>query len=353
MCALSASQANKGALFTNDTNGTNEPRSAPITSSVASEFLDEAIQLTPLTYQYHGGGSEGGISLLRCYGILSLIGTQTGDAQLLHRYLGLYHGLSAQIGLHNEERWPAAMPGTASVAALSLCERETRRRIFWVVYRIEVHNACVLGHPIRTPESQTYVQYPCGVHHPLTFLFPNRNGKFENWMAGWNYTTELYRILEHAIVDFRSKRTMHTTVLWRTEQTTSSRSGSGSESRSTAILQQLQKMQSNLLPQFAQAAMKSSDSGSNRSGFQVANILCTIHLVKMVVLASENGRFVEVCQNVQDLVDSMGTVPRDYIRAFGTPVMQELLGVGFMLTSMASRDHSLSDEDHFRLKAVM
>lgn len=244
MCALSAYQANKGALFTNELSWLPG-------KSLAEKFLKEAISIVPLTYD-----TVGDINLLRSYGILALIGTQTGDTDLLHRYLGLYHGLSARIGFQNEDRWPSS---------LSRCEKETWRRVFWVMYRLEVHNACVFGHPIRIPESQTLVGYPCGVHH--TPLFPGRNGKFENWFAGWNFVTELYRILEHAINDFRTKRTAQTTVLW-----------SRAPSKAESILQQLSVMQSNLMPQFAQATMKSSDSGSNRSGFQVANILCTIHV---------------------------------------------------------------------------
>lgn len=247
MCALSASQASKGALFTN------ELFCAP-ERSLADEFLREALKVIPLSFDT--GSDVDDINLLRSYGILALIGTQTGDTDLLYRYLGLYQGLAARSGFHNEERWPSS---------LSLCEKETWRRIFWVMYRLEVHNACVYGHPIRTPESQTLVGYPCGLHH--TPLFPGRNGKFENWFEGWNFTTELNRILEHAIIAFRTKRTAQTSVLW-----------SKSPSKAASILHQLSMMQSNLKPQFAQAAMKSSDSGSNRCGFQVANILCTIQV---------------------------------------------------------------------------
>lgn len=244
MCALSALQAERGALFSSDLNFVPS-------KSLAGSLLRESLRLTSLVYR---AGEE--VSLLRCYGILAFIGTQMGDPELLHRYLGLYQGLAAQVGLYNEERWP---PG------LTICEKESRQRVFWTVYRLEVHNASVLGHPIRIPESQTFVHYPCGVHHVL--IFPERNGKFENWIAGWNYTTELYRILEHAIVDFRSKRTARTTVLW-----------SESRPKPSGILQQLKEMQSNLMPEFAQAAMRSTDSGSNRCGFQVANILSTIHV---------------------------------------------------------------------------
>lgn len=244
MCALSAHQAIKGALFTNEL-------SWIPSRSLAEEFLREALRIVPLNYN-----AVGDLNLLRSYGILALIGTQIGDADLQHQYMGLYQGVAARIGFYSEERWPSS---------LSVCEKETWRRVFWVMYRLEVHNACVLGRPIRTPESQTMVGYPCGVHH--TPLLPGRNGKFENWFAGWNFVTQLYRILEHVINDFRGKRTALTTVLW-----------SRSSYKAEAILQQLSAMQSNLMPQFAQAAMKSSDSGSNRSGFQVANILCTIHV---------------------------------------------------------------------------
>ena len=243
MCALAAHYAKKGALFTSDS-------SRMSTSVLADEFLSEAVRIVPLSYD------KGDINLLRSYGLLALVGAQNGDDDLLHRYLGLYHGLAAYIGIYSEERWPPS---------LSECEKEVWRRIFWAMYRFEVHNACVLGHVIRIPEFQTFVLYPCGVHHLP--LLPGRNGMFENWFAGWNFTTDLYRILEHAIVDFRTKTSAQTTVLW-----------SRNTPRVASIMDQLSIMQLSLMPQFAQAAMKSSDSGSNRCGFQVANILCTIHV---------------------------------------------------------------------------
>ena len=303
MCALSACHAEKGALFTNSLD------KGP-GKSVANSFLKEALRIVPSTYE-----KEGDIDLLRSYGLLALVGVQTRDTTLLHRYLGLYHGLAAHIGFHTERHWPSS---------LSQCEKETWRRIFWSMYRLEVHNACVLGHIVRVPEAQTFVEYPCGIHH--TPLLPGRNGKFENWFAGWNFSSDLYRILENALVDFRAARTAQTSILW-----------SRTPSRVASILQQLSVMQSNLKPEFAQAAMRTPDCGSNRCGFQVANILSTIHvcpkrfqikrlltiyqLVKMITFASEESSLGKACQTAQDLVDSMRTVPLDYIRAFNTPLV--------------------------------
>lgn len=41
----------------------------------------------------------------------------------------------------------------------------------------------------------------------------------------------------------------------------------------------------------------------------------------MVALASEDASFGAACQTAQDLVNGMSTVPRDYLRAFGTPLV--------------------------------
>jgi hypothetical protein len=256
LCALSAEHVKSGALF-NTTGFENRH------TSYADEYLVEAIRSIPTSL-----AECQGIEMLRSLALLALVGTQIGDTNLTHKFLSLYHGMVARDGLHDEARWPTSF---------TPCDREVLRRIFWAIYRLEVRNASVMGHLIRIPESQCLVEYPSGFHHEQ-LLIPNRNGLYEDWFPGWNSVTDLYRVLEHAILSFRANRMARTPRLehmgpWKP----------------SVILQQLAEIQQRISPQFNTAAMRSTtDSGRNRSGFQAANIVCTTHVrtTEMAVTSS-------------------------------------------------------------------
>lgn len=108
-CALSAQHAENGALFSDEL-------SPADCTTFALDYLAEAIRLVPADFTSH---TE--LDLIRSYGFLALLGTQTGNTDLVHRYLGLYLGLSGCKAFNDESRWP---PG------LSVCKVEVRRRLF-------------------------------------------------------------------------------------------------------------------------------------------------------------------------------------------------------------------------------
>ena len=88
---------------------------------------------------------------LQAIALLCMTGLEMGDAALLQQYLGLYHGTVATQSLYDEKRWPTSM---------SPMEKEQCRRLYWYMYRLEVHTALVMGHPVRSPELQSLVAYP-------------------------------------------------------------------------------------------------------------------------------------------------------------------------------------------------
>jgi hypothetical protein len=303
LCALSAQHAQKGAVF-----------SSQITraefAQLATKYLREATDLVPADFTGHDI-----LDLVRSYGFLALLGSQNGNPDLVQKYLGLYHGLCARNSLHDESRWPATLDD---------CTTEVRRRLFWAMYRLEVHSACVLGHMIRAPEAQSNVGYPRGIHHPA--FVHGRDGNFEDWFVGWNYTTDLYRILEHAITAFRAEKFGHLSIL--------KRDNAGLRESVTATLAAVEQR---LLPQFSKAFDPSNDNGKNRSGFQATTILCTLNLVKMVISTLDKNDVERVCQTAHALVDSVRQVPGQYIRATGNPLVQQLSGAGYLLHDIAAK----------------
>jgi hypothetical protein len=303
MCALSAQHAQQGSLFEAD---------EPLANFAASTqpYLDDAMHLVMGQQQPEILDLE----YVRACGFLALFGIQTGDLSMIHKYLGMYHGVCARFSLHDEAQWD-------DMFEISVCELETRRRLYWAMYKLEVHSACVLGHMIRLPEDQSNVDYPTGLHHPA--FVPGRDGEFEDWFAGWNTTTDLYRILEHAVTEFRASRRQRTSA-------TPQRQSTGEFS----LHQRLLEIQSRALPQFDQVHDKSTDSGRNRCGFQATNILFTIHMVQMFLATGSPARMLEAAKT---LLDSAKRIPADYIRAGGVLLLQEMAGFGLMLGAIAAQ----------------
>lgn len=319
MCALSAQHIGDGALFTDEV-------ASAESASLAHDYLQEAVRRVPADFE------DPCMNLVRSYGFLALLGAQNGNHSMVHKYLGLYHGICARLSLHDESRW---------VSGLTECDREVWRRLWWAMYRLEVHTACVLGHPVRSSESQCSVEYPRGLHHPA--FIPGRDGQFEDWFAGWNSTTDLYRLLEHAISDFRAKRNSRTSILGEQEHTTSS---------TTTIAERLSRIQADILPQFGVACSRSSDSGRNRCGFQASNILCTIHLARMISSISGENSLRSACETAEDMIANLNAIPLEYVRAIGSPLVQQLAGVGHILVGVATK-HRLSPIDHDLIQSVL
>ncbi|KAF7558410.1 hypothetical protein G7046_g5737 [Stylonectria norvegica] len=317
MCALSAQHVGNGALFSDDTTSSEG-------ATLAHDYLHEATRLVPIDFE------EPNINLIRSYAFLALLGAQNGNSPMAHKYLGLYHGICALYNLHDELRWPNG---------IDECDTEVRRRIWWAMYRLEVHMSCVLGNLIRCSETQCNVGYPSGPHHPA--FIPGRDGEYEDWFSGWNSTTDLYRVLEHAVFELRAKRRPRPSIL------------QGQEGAATkTVMDRLFKIQQELLPQFEAASSRSSDSGRNRCGFQASNILCTIHLARMILSISGEASLPSACETARYMMEKMDEIPLEYIRAVGSPLLQQLAGVGYMLVGVAKK-HSISQKEYAELRGVL
>lgn len=94
--------------------------------------------------------------------------------------------------------------------------------------------------------------------------------------------------------------------------------------------------------------------------------LTVMQLTRMAAFACEN-QFEKACSAACDLIDEIGLVPVEYLRAIGHPMvsfevsspfvihqtdlspqLQELVGVGHLLSSFIGRHLSLEQLSHFR-----
>ncbi|KAL4860714.1 hypothetical protein BDV12DRAFT_204761 [Aspergillus spectabilis] len=168
LCAVASRTASLDAIFDNTLLSGSPPPSSP-------QYFFEAI--ASVTDQTHteatadaDANTDRNLDVLRIYGLLSVYYLRAGNHPDLHRYLGLYHAAVAQTRFHDELHWPSS---------ISQIEIDNRRRLFWCVYRLEVHSACVSGHVVRLPEAQVSVRYPR--------ITRDMDIETQAWMAGLDY----------------------------------------------------------------------------------------------------------------------------------------------------------------------
>lgn len=188
--------------------------------------------------------------------LLCVTAMEAGYFTLYHQLMGLYHTIVANQGLADEERWPTD---------LSPVETEERRRLIWHMYRLEVHTSLILGHVIRCPEMEISVRYPNSHVTRVATAVPS-----SDWLAGWNFVTDLYRGLEHILVHFRLKRR----VLDSSEQKAMFCTGLSDQGKEE-LLQVLQVKYDGLPICFNHRADVPSSDDRSRIVYQTANIICT------------------------------------------------------------------------------
>ncbi|OLN87638.1 hypothetical protein CCHL11_05617 [Colletotrichum chlorophyti] len=330
ICALSSCHVKDGALFR-----PNMPE--VVRPEHHRAYLDDARKAIPEDNRDIRGSEA--FQYLQVLGTLSLAATQLKDDSLFNEYLGRYHTLMAQESFHFEARWPSN---------ITFPEKHVRRQFFWSMYRLEVHAALISGHVIRCPELQCAVAYPQQVDGLAGII--DASGSTEtrfhhgSWLTGWNYITDLYRVLEHVIVRLRKDRLRAL-----------DRGPIQYEPLLPPIDDMLEKVlgQKDKLPPFAKHAFPAShDIEANLCGFQVANIACTFQLLRMAEFACHNqNKFEDACGAALELIHEITLVPVEYLRAIGYPMLQELAGVGHLLSSFTARQ--LLPWQYYKLREVM
>ncbi|KXH35002.1 hypothetical protein CSIM01_02038 [Colletotrichum simmondsii] len=329
ICALSSCHVRDGALFNPDT-------PTPLLPEHHEAYMQDAERAIP--EKNRDIRSSEAFEYLQVLGTLSLAATQLKDDPLFHECIGRYHTLVAQHTFHFEARWPSN---------LTYPEKHVRRQFFWSMYRLEVHAALIDGHVVRCPELQCAVAYPQQVDGLAGII--DASGQTEktrfshgSWLTGWNYITDLYRVLEHVIVRMRKDRLktldrgpiQHEPLMPNIDD----------------MLQLVLGKKSNL-PLYATSAYPASkDVEANLCGFQVANIACTFQLLRMAAFACHN-KFEDACGAALELIQEITLVPVEYLRAIGYPMLQELAGVAHLLSSFIARQ--LVDWQYYKLREVM
>ncbi|KAL3445584.1 hypothetical protein BJX65DRAFT_143321 [Aspergillus insuetus] len=288
----------------------------PKITTGSSTYKDDDDHNTVSEYEEEGGDGDKALDPLRAFGLLAVYSLRAGTYSNLHTYLSLYHALSAQHNFHDETLWPSS---------LSLQDIDDRRRLFWCVYRLEIHSACVLGHPVRMPEASVCVQYPR--------ITPGMSAEMHAWTVGWSYVTDLFRLLEYAISCLRGARGGNT-------------GGTGRKACLAVLcerpapttlvdsLSQLKTSKPRILRGLGMGELR-----SNRCMYMSVQITCTETLVSIMALLYCQAPAWEVMAIAEGFLEEVTRAPLIMFKVASSQIVHQLLGVGHMLRNASQYEN--------------
>lgn len=195
---------------------------------------------------------------------------------------------------------------------------------YWSMYTLEVFTATIWGGIIRCREAQSAVSYPAELDDEMiandpvdiTMIIPRPNTRL-CFLKGWNYTTDLYRILEHAVDRFRRRRNLgNSTVGTLLDMSATSTSPQ-------TILDLVGVMHSKLPSRLVNVHQIGTSLFEDHFNFQTANITATTTLLRMVLLGGEleTASGEKRCQVAGELLNNLTTIPQEYLRALSSPLV--------------------------------
>lgn len=252
VCAIAAARVRDGAGTMSDS-----PLSPSLTSGCppSEAFYDAALRSFPpdLSQALH-------FDFKRAKVLLAVICIQYGQVRQLTTNIGDYMTLCSIDGFHNESRWPPNLPET---------EIQERRRLFWGAYTVDVYAATTWGLVVRHREAQSTVLYPAEVYDDDEIteagLVARASGvQRPSYLVGWNFTTDLYRILEHALNQLRQRRLDPAERLSRVTSLYTNRSGRTPQESLDLVAQ----LYAELPGDFKGAKAMTGNTEEDRYGFQ-------------------------------------------------------------------------------------
>lgn len=331
MCALSSARARDGALYNPAWNveSLQEPSSESFFASAEEALPKDAVITQRLGY-------------MQCCVLLAITSIQYGDSTKTQLYLNMYHSFVAVGSLHDEEQWPQD---------LSLIEVEERRRLFWSTYTLDVFTSIIWKRVARGGEAAFSVSYPSEsdddpFHDTGSINSTNwtKEGSL-SWLEGWNFVTDLYRILEHILHLLGHLRP-------KSQRTPAICLPIFDGSHSKAALLDYVMTRYNQLPAVFKSTCPIADKLSDDLfSFQAANIAATVQLVRMVLFTIEGSTVDQKCQVASEVLGVFANVPEAYLRAISSPLLHHLTGIGIIMGN-AFHD-GLSESSYMRVRQVL
>ncbi|RMD42879.1 hypothetical protein DV735_g2247, partial [Chaetothyriales sp. CBS 134920] len=296
------------------------------------------------------------LNVLRARAVLAIAAIQNGDMREMRWQLGTYHTLVAVDGLHDEANWPAG---------IGVVERQERRRLFWSMYTLDIFTSSVSNRVVVSREEQCNVLYPAEINDELiadgTDLpetvdsfdqlwrkRPSLQVQSECWLSGWNFITDVYRILEHALSKFRNVR-LHKQ---RRRSVLHDIFPDSSSTLTEATVQDTVLQMYKRLPAcFREIPEITGDIEKDRVSFQAANILGSVQLLRIVLCVAGDTSIEYRCRVAGDVVDALVQTPVAYSLAISAPLLHHLSGIGVILGSVLEKP--LSESDYTKVRSIV
>lgn len=140
----------------------------------------------------------------------------------------------------------------------------------------------------------------------------------DEWISGWNFTTDMYRILEHAVDSQRRRAPPDngTTDVWSLFRP--------AQMAGSWLMDRVLAMYSALPPQFRDTPPVTGDLAHDIFGFQSANIQATLQLLRMVLSSNEDQGVNEKCNVAGQVLSVFSKVPVEYLKAISSPLVCRL-----------------------------
>ncbi|KAF2090030.1 hypothetical protein K490DRAFT_9838, partial [Saccharata proteae CBS 121410] len=322
-CALVSARARDGALTTWNVFGA-QPEDIP-----SESFYEAAKDSIPKDLHQAKGHH-----FLKAAALLAIGSIQLGNIEGLHEFLGHYFTLSSIQRFHDEAHWPKN---------ISPVEREERRRLFWSIYTLDIYSAIVWNRQLHSREAHVHVGYPTEIRDEVLETAAGGISDNASWIHGWNFTTDIYRVLEHTIGKLRSRRAgsgglVPVQAFFRADTFSA-----------PDLLRSVLDMYARLPQWFKEVPPVTGDQDKDIYGFQAANIQATLQLFRMVLFSVEELPDVDQkCQVAAELLSVFQTVPVPYLKAISTPLIYHLAGIGTILGSVMESPLSETSYQHVR-----
>ncbi|KAI7587733.1 hypothetical protein KC316_g4875 [Hortaea werneckii] len=183
---------------------------------------------------------------------------------------------------------------------------------------------------MKSQENHSNVRYPSEINDEDLLLgsFPTTNE--DNWLRGFNFTTDLYRILEHSI-----KRVRRTKPV-RDDRISITRLLIADNIPEAQVMDSVVSLFYQLPPALKDYSLRrGSDKNESYMGFQAANIQATLQLVRMTLFSTSPTHDVNhKCDVAQHALSVFHDIAPEYLRAISTPLVYHLGGIGSILASV-------------------
>ena len=258
---------------------------------------------------------------LQASGLLAVAAARRGQVQSMHRYLGYFSLMSAMQHFHDEHHWPKD---------LSLVEKEERRCLYWSMYNLNVLGAVVFDGVMKFDESSTNVEYPNQISETGIISSASNPEPKSDWLQGWNFTTDMYRVLDWATKRFRSSRRDS-----GSKDPPSIQLLAPNQPCDAQVINGVWEMYAQLSDRFTDfTARVTGDSAEDLYGFQAANIQAILQLILMTpLLDNQEHNIDEQCDFAHELLSTFRSICPHFLTVIAYPLAHHLSGFSRRLAS--------------------